>query len=106
MKIPQSGPWGSHIAAKKSLHSTNNVKYLDIKIDENLNWKHHVNEVSTKLIRANAVLFKIRNYVNPKNLWSIYFAIFESQLNYFSLVWARNSGSMKGLIIFQKMPLE
>ena len=35
-----------------------NVKYLDIKIDENLNWKHHVNDISTKLIKANAILLK------------------------------------------------
>ena len=30
------------------LHSSNNVKYLGIKLDENLNWKHQVNDVSTK----------------------------------------------------------
>ena len=53
---------------RQRLHSSNNVKYLGIKIDENLNWKHHINEVSTKLIRANAILFKVRNYVNPKIL--------------------------------------
>ena len=40
------------------LYSSNNVKYLDIKIDENLNWKHHVNDISTKLIKANAILLK------------------------------------------------
>ena len=37
---------------RQRLHSSNNTKYLGIKIDENLNWKHHINEVSTKLIRA------------------------------------------------------
>ena len=73
---------------RQRLHSSNNVKYLGIKIDENLNWKHHINEVSTKLIRVNAILFKIRNYVNPKILRLIYFAIFESYLNYSSIVWA------------------
>ena len=87
-------------------HSSNNVKYLGIKIDKNLNWKHHINEVSTKLIRANAILFKIRNYVNPKILRSIYFAIFESHLNYSSVVWVQNPGFIKRLIILQKMPLE
>ena len=91
---------------RQRLHSSNNVKYLGINIDENLYWKHHINEVSTKLIRANAVLFKIRNYVNPKILKSIYFAMFESHLNYSSLVWAQNPGSTKHLIILQKSPLE
>ena len=57
---------------RKRLHSSNNVKHLGIKIDENLTWKHHINEVSTKLIRANTILFKIRNYVNPKILYIPY----------------------------------
>ena len=36
-------------------HSSNNVKYLGIKIHEKLNWRH-VNDVSTKLLRANALI--------------------------------------------------
>ena len=43
---------------RQRLHPSNNVKFLAIKIDENLNWRHHVNDVSTKLIRANAISFK------------------------------------------------
>ena len=91
---------------RQRLHSFNNVKYLGIKIDENLKWRHHINEVSSKLVMANAILFKIRNYLNPKILRSIYFAIFESHLNYYSIVWAQNPGSIKRLIILQKRPLE
>ena len=36
---------------------------------------------------------------------SIHFVNFESHLNYSSLVWAQNSGSIKRLIIFQKKDL-
>ena len=36
------------IQNRQRLHSSNNIKYLGIKIDENSNWKH-INEVSTKL---------------------------------------------------------
>ena len=36
----------------KRLYSTNSVKYLGIKIDENLNWRQQIN----KLNRANAVI--------------------------------------------------
>ena len=39
---------------------------------------------------ANALLFKIRNFNDDKILRSIYFAIFEFNLNYSSLVWAQN----------------
>ena len=84
---------------RQRIYFSNNVKYLGIKIDENLNWKHHINEVSTKLIRTNVISFKIRNYVNPKILKSIYFAIFESHLNCSSIAWAQNPGSIKRRII-------
>ena len=57
---------------------------------------------SVKLNRANALLFKIRKFVDDKTLRSIYFAIFESNLNYCSLVWAHNYNVINGLVILQK----
>ena len=62
----------------KRLHPTETVKYLGVKIDTNLTWQHHGNDLSIKLNRANALLFKIRKYVSPKILRSIYFAISDS----------------------------
>ena len=55
-----------------------------------LKWQYHINDLSVKLNRANALLFKIRKFVNDKILRFIYFAIFESHLNYCPLVWAQN----------------
>ena len=57
---------------------------------------------SIKLNRANALLFKIRKYVSPKILRSIYFAIFDSRLSYCCLVWAQNFSSIKRILILQK----
>ena len=39
--------------------SGKSVKYLGVKIDKNLNWKYHVNDLFVKLNRANALLFKM-----------------------------------------------
>ena len=61
------------------------VKYLGIKINENLNWKQHIHNIAIKLNRANALLSIIRNYVNKHILRTIYFAIFDSHINYSSL---------------------
>ena len=69
----------------KRLYPTETVKYLGVKIDGNLNWQCQVNDLSVKLNRANVLLFKIRKYVSPKILTSIYFAIFESHLSYCSI---------------------
>ena len=75
----------------KRLYPTESVKYLSEKIDTNLSWQYHANNLSTKLNAANALLLKMRKYVNPKMLRSIYFAIFDSYSSYCCLVWAQNS---------------
>ena len=89
----------------KRLYPTESVKYLGVKIDTNLTWQHHVNDLSIKLNRANALLFKMRKYVSPKILRSIYFAIFDSHLSYCCLVWAQNFSSIKRILILQKKPV-
>ena len=50
------------------------IKYLGVKIDMNLTWQNHVNDLSIKLNRANVLISKIRKYISPKMLRSIYFA--------------------------------
>ena len=53
------------------LYPTESVKYLGVKIDINLSWQYHVNYLSIKLNRENALLFKMRKYVSLKILRSI-----------------------------------
>ena len=74
-------------------------------IDRFLHWHDQVNSVAVKLNRANALLLKIRNYVNMKTLRNIYFAIFHSHLSYLCIVWARNVYTVRRLIILQKKAL-
>ena len=52
-----------------------------MKIDKQLNWKEHINEVAIKLNRANAMLYKVREFISTDPLRSIYYAIFDSHLN-------------------------
>ena len=78
----------------KRLYPTESVKYRGVKIDTNLNWEH-VNDLSIKLNRANALLFKVRKCVSLKILRSIYFAIFDSYLSYCCFVWAQNSSTIQ-----------
>ena len=70
----------------KRLYPAESVKHLGVKIDTNLSWQYHVNDLTITLNRANALLFKIRKYVCLKILRSIYFAIFDSYLSYCCLV--------------------
>ena len=48
---------------------------------------HHI---GIKLNRANALLYTIINFVNRHILRTIYFVIFDTHLNYASLIWGQN----------------
>ena len=85
----------------KRIYPTASVKYVGVKIDQHLTWQHHINDLFVKLNRANALLFKIRKFVDDKILRPIYFAIFESNLNYCSLVWDQNYNAINLLVILQ-----
>ena len=68
----------------KRLYPTESVKYLGVKIDANLSWQYHVNDLFVKLNRA------------------IYFAIFDSYLSYCCLVLAQNCNTIQRIVILQK----
>ena len=48
---------------RKRLYPTPILKYLGVKIYENLNWHHHIKDLA-KADKENMLLFKIRNDVS------------------------------------------
>ena len=70
----------------KRLYPSKSVKYLGLKIDENLNWKDQTHDNAAKLNQANALLYKITSCVSFNTLKTIYFAIFDSHINYANLI--------------------
>ena len=40
----------------KRLYPTESVKCLGVEIDQHLTWQHHINDLSVKMNRANALL--------------------------------------------------
>ena len=65
------------IDGKKIFPSTY-VKYLGIYIDCHLNWQFQINELLTKLSRANGMFAKIRHYVCRY----IYHGIFQREIHH------------------------
>ena len=61
----------------KRLYQTSSINYLEIKIDQYLNWQNHVNNIGIKLYKSNAMLYNVGEFVNGRTLISIYHAIFE-----------------------------
>ena len=70
-----------------------------------MNWKHHVTDTAIKLNRANALLFKIRNFVNVITLKTVYYAIFDSHINYANVVWFQHFNTVNKVFILQKKAL-
>ena len=81
------------------------MRYLGTKIDENLNWKIHIHDLACKLNRANAILAKLRYFVNSEILRSTYFAIFHSHLNYVCIAWGLTRFPQQKVSILQKKAL-
>ena len=52
---------------RKRLYPTSAVKYLDIKTDENLNWKQQISNTALMLNKENYILSKLRDLIGKKN---------------------------------------
>ena len=91
--------------SRTRLYPTDSVIYLGIRIDENLNWKHHVSDNAIKLNIANALLFKVRRFPNVNTLKTIYYTIFDSYISYANVVWAQNANVVNRVSILQKKTL-
>ena len=69
------------------------IKYLGIYLDSHLNGSSHCTSLVNKLRRANGMLSKVRHYVPPSELKSIFHAIFSSHLTYGSQIWGQNENT-------------
>ena len=76
---------------KLKLHS--HIKYLGILIDEVLSWNKQIDDICTKLARANGILSKLRHFVPKKTCVSVYFSLFYSHILYGCLVWSCSTQS-------------
>ena len=64
------------------------VKFLGVMIDENLNWKNHIDTLLNKVSKSIGVLYKASKLLNFRCLKNIYFALIHSYINYGNIAWA------------------
>ena len=86
------------------------INFLGLIIDSNLNWKAHLNAISTKISRIIGLLHKLK-YIFPKQvLHSIYNSLIMPHLNYSLLVWGIKSHKIEQLqkkairVLYSKSP--
>ena len=53
----------------KRLHQTYSIEYLCVYLDKYLSWKHQIDDAAIKLNKANAMLSKIRHYIDIKTIY-------------------------------------
>ena len=75
----------------KKIAPTTHTRYLGILMDQHLSWDQHLKMLKQKLSRANGLLAKVRYYLSPKLLRTLYFSIFESHLRYGCQIWGQHS---------------
>ena len=61
--------------------------FLGIFIDKNLKWKSHCSYIAGKMSKVVGILNKLKHFVPPKILFSIYNALIVPHLNYGNILW-------------------
>ena len=89
---------------RKRLYQTSSVKYFWIKIDQYLKWQDHINNIWIRLNKENAMLYKVRQFVNERTLISICRAIFYSHLNYAFIVRGQTKVQSKRYLLSKRKP--
>ena len=63
------------------------LKYIDVILDDKLNWKPQIDKLVTYLSKSCGMLFKLKHYTKISVFKSVYFALFHSYLTYPILNW-------------------
>jgi hypothetical protein len=70
-----------------TIQQVTHVKFLGLIIDQNLTWKNHINSVLKNIIKATALIAKLRHYTNRNTLKLIYYALVYPFLTHGNLTW-------------------
>ena len=91
------------ILNRKAIEQKDHVKYLGVLMDEHLNWKKQIANVTKKISRGIGILAKLRSYLDPKLLRNIYYSIVYSHLSYGVEAWGSASATdLEKILILQK----
>ena len=100
-KKPNTGEFQVKINGT-NLENCSSYKYLGVYIDENLNWKVHVDYICEKVTKVCGILAKLRHCVGYDVLKMVYHALAASHLQYCNLVWGNtNEATLKSLQTLQ-----
>ena len=78
--------------------------FLGLKIDSKLNFRSHIDNISTKISKSIGILYKLKSVKTPKSiLKQVYFSLIHSHLNYVICTYAGTYPSyLNRLLLLQK----
>ena len=65
-KLKDKGKFGNIKTEKSEICITSIVKYLEIFIDEKLNFKYHITSIVAKISRGVGILYKLKIFFRPR----------------------------------------
>ena len=71
----------------ENLKQKTSSKYLGVLIDDKLNWKHHINQLNTKISKSIGILYKLRHLIPKSTLVTLYNSFIQSHVFYGLLNW-------------------
>jgi hypothetical protein len=69
------------------------IKFLNLQIDKNLNWKSHVEYIPPKLSSAIFLIRSLSYFMSIKILWMVYFSYFHSIPKYGIIIWGNSTNN-------------
>lgn len=79
------------------------TKFLGVIIDKKISWKEHVTRLRNKLAKSLAIVYKAREVLNKKALYTLYCTMFLPYISYCLEVWGTTyTSTMTCLITLQK----
>ena len=88
------------------LEQKKECKFLGVIVDEDINWKSHINHISNKVSKTIALL-RLLKYTFPKKiLTTLYMSLIQPYYNYCNVVWgAADTTIIEPLFLLQKKAL-
>ena len=79
------------------------TKFLGVIVDQNLNWRSHIDFIALKISRSLAILSKLKHLLSNKILLTLYYTLIFPHLSYCIIVWGGAAQSvLHKLDILQK----
>ena len=73
------------------LERVQEIKYLGVIFNDELNWKSHIEYIRIKISRAYYIMTKIRHYIDQKTLILLYYSMIHSHLQYCISTWGKQA---------------